>query len=87
MKEVRLDVPEGYFEESFEKTLARSRGIRTRRRAVLGSAAALVLAVGIWQFLPERPERIEPDDETLRLMMAEVSEMNELDVFLMINGQ
>jgi len=87
MKEIRADIPEGYFEESLGKTIARSRAIRTRRRAVLGSVAAVVIAVGLWQFLPARQKQAAAYDDASLQMMAEVSEMSELDVFLIINGE
>jgi hypothetical protein len=60
MNEVKLSVPEGYFEESLSKTLDRSRKIRTRRRAALCVAASLALIVGIWQFRTIlRPSQIQ----------------------------
>jgi len=78
MNEVKLSVPEGYFEESLSKTLDRSRKIRTRRRAALCVAASLALIVGIWQFMPSnRISMVSPED----------AELYELDVFLMINGE
>jgi len=78
MKEVRLNVPEGYFEESMKKTLEHSRRIRSRRRAALCSIAMLALVLGIWQFVPSnRHSFVSPED----------AELYELDVFLMINGE
>ena len=78
MNEVKLSVPEGYFEESLSKTLDRSRKIRTRRRAALYVAASLALIVGIWQFMPSN---------RVSMVSHEEAELYELDVFLMINGE
>lgn len=78
MNEVRLNVPEGYFEESLGKTLERSHKIRSRRRAVLCVAASLVMILGIWQFMPSR---------RISMVSPEDAELYELDVFLMINGE
>lgn len=80
MKEQRLNIPEGYWEASLEETLRRTRVIRKRRRSVLGAALALLLIAGFtWTGPLQRPSEQE--------MIAEVTELSELDVFLMINGE
>lgn len=79
MKEIRLDTPQGYFEESFERTMNSVAGIRRRRRAALCICAAIVLALCADITLRIGDSRDRKD------YYAMETEMAQLDIFLEIN--
>ena len=80
MSYVRLKTPEDYFEESLKKTFASLEVIRNRRRTVLCTCIAAVLAVGTYfsvcavRTTQDRNEYIAQQEELARL-----------DIFLEIN--
>lgn len=80
MKDIRLTIPEGYFEKSLEKTIASAERIRKRRRAILYSCAAVVLLLGT--YFSVSSGRISRDEEEY---LAQQAEMARLDIFLEIN--
>lgn len=80
MNYVRLKTPEGYFEKSFEKTLTSVEGIRKRRRTVLYTCIAAVLAVGT--YIPISAFR---SNEARNEYLAQQKELERLDIFLEIN--
>ena len=81
MSDIKLTVPEGYFDKSMEKTIAEVSGIRKRRkRVVLGLAAVIVVVTG-WMLSLRTTERIRAEKEYLALQ----SEMYRVDIFYEVN--
>ena len=80
MNYVRLKTPDGYFEKSLEKTLSSVEGIRKRRRAVLCTCAAVVLAAGTYFSISAFRS-----DEAWQEYLAQQEELARLDIFLEIN--
>lgn len=80
MKEIRLTAPEGYFEESLERTLASAERIRRRRKMALCSFVAVVLLLGsclsIHKILSAAAEKE---------YIAQQAEIARLDIFLEVN--
>lgn len=80
MDNIKLKTPEGYFEESFTRTMAGVATIRKKRRAVLGvSAAVAVILVAAFSFTQINNAHIEKE------YMAFQAEMADYDIFLEIN--
>lgn len=81
MSDIKLTIPDGYFDKSLEKTLAEVARIRKRRRAVaLGLAAVIVLAAG-WALSLQTTQRIRAEKEYLALQ----SELYRVDIFYEVN--
>lgn len=80
MSYIRLKTPEGYFEKSLKRTFASVEGIRKRRRAVLCTCIAVVLAGGTY-FSISTLRSNEGEKEYLALQ----EELARLDIFLEIN--
>ncbi len=80
MNEIELKTPEGYFEESFGKTMAAVSRMRKRRSVVLGVVAAVVLVAGI-TFTAIRTDYARQEEAYL----AQQAELAGLDIFLEIN--
>ena len=81
MSDIKLTIPDGYFDKSLEKTLAEVARIRKRRRAVaLGLAAVMVLAAG-WALSLQTTQRIRAEKEYLALQ----SELYRVDIFYEVN--
>lgn len=80
MSDMKLTVPEGYFEKSMQKTLSEVSRIRRRRRTALLGIAMLVLVGGsvlsVWT-----AERAREEDKYLALQ----AEMSRIDIFYEIN--
>ena len=80
MNNIELKTSEGYFEESFARTMAGVAKIRKKRRAVLGvSAAVAVILVAAFSFTQINKARVEKE------YMAFQAEMADYDIFLEIN--
>lgn len=80
MSDIRLTTPEGYFEQSYERTVNAVSAIRRRRRAVLGCCAAVLLVSGlVYTGIAVRNAASEQDYYALE------AEMAQLDIFLEIN--
>lgn len=80
MHDIELKTPEGYFEESFGRTMSGVAAIRRRRNAVLGVAAALVVVAGI-AFTSGRIRYAHEE----KAYLAQQAELAGLDIFLEIN--
>lgn len=80
MSYVKLKTPEGYFEESLRRALASAEGIRKRRRAVLCTCIAAVLAVGTYFSISAFQS-----NEERKEYLAQQEELSRLDIFLEIN--
>lgn len=81
MSDIKLTIPDGYFDKSLEKTLAEVSRIRKRRRAAaLGLAAVIVLAAG-WALSLQTTQRIRAEKEYLALQ----SELYRVDIFYEVN--
>lgn len=81
MSDIKLTIPDGYFDKSLEKTLTEVARIRKRRRAVaLGLAAVIVLAAG-WALSLQTTQRIRAEKEYLALQ----SELYRVDIFYEVN--
>ena len=80
MSYVRLKTPEGYFEKSLEKTIASAEGIRIRRRAVLCTCIAAVLAAATYFSISAFRS-----NEDWKEYLAQQEELARLDIFLEIN--
>lgn len=81
MSDIKLTIPDGYFDKSLEKTLAEVARIRKRRRAAaLGLAAVIVLAAG-WALSLQTTQRIRAEKEYLALQ----SELYRVDIFYEVN--
>lgn len=77
MSEIRLDIPEGFFEDSFSRTMASVSRVRSRRIGIASAAAALLVIAGscLWYSSSMAEKRFH----------AEQAQMVELDIFLEIN--
>lgn len=81
MSDIKLTIPDGYFDKSLEKTLTEVSRIRKRRRVVaLGLAAVIVLAAG-WALSLQTTQRIRAEKEYLALQ----SELYRVDIFYEVN--
>ncbi len=80
MSDIRLTTPEGYFEKSLARTLARAAGIGRRRKLALYLCAAVVLLLGAYCSI-HAIYNIRYEKEYLALQ----AEMARLDIFLEIN--
>lgn len=81
MSDIKLTIPDGYFDKSLEKTLTEVSRIRKRRKAAaLGLAAVIVLAAG-WALSLRTTQRIRAEKEYLALQ----SEMYRVDIFYEVN--
>lgn len=81
MSDIKLTIPDGYFDKSLEKTRAEVSRIRKRRKAAaLGLAAVIVLAAG-WALSLRTTQRIRAEKEYLALQ----SEMYRVDIFYEVN--
>lgn len=82
MSEIRLTTPDGYFESSFERTIASAERIRKRRKMVLCFSAAVLLIVGAYCSIHNINEmRMEKE------YLAQQAEMARLDIFLEVNDR
>lgn len=81
MSDIKLTVPEGYFNKSMEKTMAEVSGIRKRRRTVVFGLASVVIVVAGWMLSLRTTERIRAEKEYLALQ----SEMYRVDIFYEVN--
>lgn len=80
MSDMKLAVPEGYFERSMQRTLAEVSRIKRRRRAALLGIALIVFVSG--SVLAVRTaERVREEDNYLALQ----AEMSRIDIFYEIN--
>lgn len=80
MSDMKLVVPEGYFDKSMQRTLAEVSRIKRRRRAALLGIALIVLVSG--SVLAVRTaERVREEDNYLALQ----AEMSRIDIFYEIN--
>ena len=80
MDNIEMKVPQGYFEESFARTMAGVAAIRKKRRAVLGLAAAVVIVAGV-TFSTIWIDKTQKEKEYIAFQ----AEMAEFDIFLEIN--
>lgn len=80
MSEIKLTTPEGFFEKSFERTLAETGRIRHRRRVVLGCFLAAVLVTGAYLSF-----RTAHSLQEQKNYLALQEEMAKLDIFLEVN--
>lgn len=80
MSEIKLTTPEGYFDKSFERTIAGANRLRRRRRAALGCLAALLFASGVYLSV-----RTAGSIRERRDYLALQAETAELDIFLEVN--
>ena len=80
MDNIELKTPEGYFEDSFARTMSGVSRIRKRRRAALGAVAAAVAVFGV-VYTAFRSERIDEEKEYLALQ----AELADYDIFIEIN--
>ena len=80
MEPIELKTPEGYFDDSFARTMSGVARIRKRRRAALGAVVAVVAVFGI-VFTSIRAERAAEEKEYLALQ----AELADYDIFIEIN--
>lgn len=80
MNNIELQTPEGYFEDSFSRTMSGVSAVRKRRAAVLGSVAALIL-VAVITYTTIRIHNAGLE----KAYYAQQEELAGLDVFLEIN--
>lgn len=80
MNNIEMKTPEGYFEDSFARTMSGVSAIRRRRKTVLGVAAAIVLVAGA-AFTASRVSYVQEE----KAFLAQQSELADLDIFLEIN--
>jgi hypothetical protein len=80
MNNIEMKTPEGYFEDSFARTMSGVSAIRRRRKTVLGVAAAIVLVAGA-AFMARRVSYVQEE----KAFLAQQSELADLDIFLEIN--
>ena len=74
---IRLSTPEGYFEESLNRTLASAAAVRRRRRTALCCCAVFALLAG-GAFYAVQSHYMEE-------YLACQAEMAQLDIFLEVN--
>ncbi len=80
MDNIELKTPEGYFEESFARTMVRVSSIRKRRKTALGVVAAIFVVLGITYSSIKVKNAIEEKE-----YIALQTEMADYDIFLEIN--
>jgi len=80
MSDIRLTTPEGYFEKSFEKTMAAAGRIDKRRKTVVCFCSAIVLGLGTY-FSIQGVKLSHAEKEYL----AWQAEIAKLDIFLEVN--
>jgi len=80
MDKIELKTPEGYFEESFTRTMAGVATIRKKRQAVLGFAAIVVVVLGV-TFSSIQINKAQKE----KAFMAFQAELANYDIFLEIN--
>jgi hypothetical protein len=80
MNNIELKIPDGYFEKSFERTIAGVSAIRRRRTVVFGMIAAIVLAFCI-TFTSIKVHNVRQE----KFYLAQQEELANLDIFLEIN--
>lgn len=80
MDNIELKTPEGYFEESFARTMTGVAKIRKKRRTVMGIAAAMAVVLGV-TFSSIRTDQAQKEEE----FMAFQAELADFDIFLEIN--
>lgn len=80
MSKIRLKAPEGYFEDSYRRTMENVSRIRNRRKAVASGCVAALLSVGIMLSI-----RSVNADRYEKEYLAQQAEMARLDIFLEIN--
>lgn len=80
MDNIELKTPEGYFEDSFARTMAGVSRIQKRRRAALGAVAVLFVVFGI-AYSSIRVKNTIEEKEYFVLQ----TEMADYDIFLEIN--
>ena len=80
MNDIELKTPEGYFEDSFARTMSGVAAIRKRRATVLCFACALVLVTGL-AFSVGRVRYAHEE----KAYLAQQAELAGLDIFLEIN--
>ena len=81
MSNIEMKTPEGYFEDSFARTMSGVSAIRKRRRTVLGIAAAVVFVAGA----VFTASRVVPYVQEEKAFLAQQTELADLDIFLEIN--
>ena len=80
MDSIELKTPDGYFEDSFARTMEGVSRIRKRRKAVLGAAAAVIVVLGITVYSIRAKNALEEKE-----YIALQTEMADYDIFLEIN--
>ena len=80
MDNIELKTPEGYFEDSFARTMAGVSRIRKRRRAAIAAVAVLLVIFGI-TYSSIRGKKALEEKEYIALQ----TEMADYDIFLEIN--
>ena len=80
MKKIILTTPDEYFEKSFQKTMDSATAVRRRRRTLIYSCAAIVLAAGTCASI--RNVKVSRDEKEY---LAQQAEMAKLDIFLEVN--
>ena len=80
MKGIELRTPEGYFEESLQKTMTGVSRIAKRRKAALFACAAILLFIGA-AYVSERLSDFRQE----KAFLAQQAEIDRLDIFLEIN--
>ncbi|MBR0240571.1 MAG: hypothetical protein IJQ52_05550 [Bacteroidales bacterium] len=80
MDDIELKTPEGYFEESFARTMTGVAEIRIKRRSALRIAAIVLVVLGI-TFSSIRINKAREEKEFLAFQ----TEMADIDIFLEIN--
>lgn len=80
MNNIEMKTPEGYFEDSFARTMSGVSAIRRRRKTVLGVAASIFLLAGA-AFMASQVSYVQEE----KAFLAQQSELADLDIFLEIN--
>ena len=80
MSDIRLTTPEGYFEESYERTVNAVSVIKRRRKTVLGCCAVALLVSGLVCTGVAVKNAVSEQD-----YYAMEAEMAQLDIFMEIN--
>ena len=80
MDNIELKTPEGYFEDSFARTMSAVSRIRKKRMVALGAAVALIIVFGI-TYSSIKLANSREDREYLALQ----AELADYDIFLEIN--
>lgn len=80
MSQIKLTTPEGYFENSFERTMRAASEIDRRRKVMAGGFAAIALLLGIsYSAVQSRQSALEKEYYAMEM------ELSQLDVFMEIN--